>query len=90
MFSVSNALSCPAFGTPTTMPYCCFTLGSETVASNLPNSSGGPSYSSRLGNKLDAAVVLVGKRNGAPARVVPVAAGLDLPSLVTSCVQTPL
>ena len=90
MFSVSNALSWPAFGMPTTMPYCCCTLGSDAVASIRPNSSGGPAYSSRLGIRLEAATVFVGNRSGAPALVVPVVAGIALPSAVTSAAQTPL
>ena len=40
MFSVSSAFTWPAFGMPTRMPDCCRTLGSETVASIRPNSSG--------------------------------------------------
>jgi hypothetical protein len=90
MFSVSNALSCPAFGMPAIMPYCCFTVGSDAVGSIRPYSSGNPAYWSTPGNSVDAATVLVGKRSGAPARVVPVAAGIGLPSAVTSAAQTPL
>ena len=90
MFSVSNALNCPAFGMPATMPYCCCTLGSDAVASILPSSSGGPAYWSRLGIRLEAATVFVGNSSGEPALVVPVAAGIGLPSAVTSAAQTPL
>ena len=36
-----SARSCPAFGTPTIMPYCCCTVGSDAVGSIRPNSIGG-------------------------------------------------
>ena len=44
MLSVSSAFSCPALGMPTRMPVCAMTLGSETVGSIRPKSSGLPRY----------------------------------------------
>ena len=41
-FSVLSAFTCPASGTPATMPYCACTAGSESVGSMRPRSSGGP------------------------------------------------
>ena len=42
IFRVSSAFTWPAFGIPTRMPACCRTVGSDTVDSILPKSSGGP------------------------------------------------
>ena len=69
---VSSAFTWPAFGIPTRMPACCRTVGSDTVDSILPKSSGGPAYLSRSGKSVDAATVCVGNARGAPARTAPV------------------
>ncbi len=60
-FSVSSALSCPAFGTPTRIPYCCCTEGSDRVGSIRPYSIGRPAYCSTSGSTLLAATVSGGK-----------------------------
>ena len=44
MLRVSSALSWPALGMPTRMPYCCCTVGSDIVGSIRPNSIGSPAY----------------------------------------------
>ena len=49
------ALSCPAFGMPTIMPYCCCTSGLDAVGSMRPNSSGGPAYLSKSGTSVEIA-----------------------------------
>src|SRR4051794_2499503 len=43
-FSVLSALTCPALCRPTTIPYCCCTLGSDLVGSIRPYSIGNPAY----------------------------------------------
>ena len=90
IFRVSSEFTWPAFGIPTRMPACCRTVGSETVASILPKSSGGPAYLSSSGKTVDAATVCVGNTSGAPARTAPVVAGIGAPSAVTRLVHTPL
>ena len=90
MLSVSSAFSCPAFGMPTRIPNCCCTVGSEIVGSMRPNSSGGPLYCSKSGRIVEAAMVVVGYRTGAPARTAPSAGGMGAPSFVTSAVHMPL
>src|SRR5262245_54264683 len=64
MLSVASALTWPAFGMPTIIPYCCWTEGSEAVGSMRPYSSGVPLYLSRSGNKVEALTVSVGNRRG--------------------------
>src|SRR3989442_204275 len=36
MLRVARAFTCPAFGLPTIIPYCCITSGSEAVVSMRP------------------------------------------------------
>ncbi len=87
---VPSALIWPEFGVPTVMPYCCCTSGSDEVASMRPNSIDGPAYCSKSGSSVEAATVSVGNLRGAPARTVPVGAGIGAPSRVTSRSLTPL
>jgi hypothetical protein len=89
-FSVPRALMWPEFGVPTVMPYCCWTSGSDAVASMRPNSMGGPAYRSKSGRSAEMATVSVGNFSGDRARTVPVAAGIGAPSLVTRRSLTPL
>ena len=72
------------------MPYCCCTDGSDAVDSMRPYSSGLPWYRSRSGNSVEALIVSVGNRSGAPARTAPVAGFTGAPSSVTSMLATPL
>ena len=51
------------------MPICVTTLGSETVFSMRPYSSGRPLYSSSSGKIVDALTVFVGNASGARAHV---------------------
>ena len=88
--SVLSAFTCPAFGTPATMPYWACTSGSETVASILPRSSGRPAYRSKSGRMLETGTVDVEKATEDPARTGPLAGATGAPSRVTSCVQAPL
>jgi hypothetical protein len=37
-------MSCPAFGLPTSMPYCCCTADRRRCLHTRPNSSGGPCF----------------------------------------------
>jgi len=87
---VPSAFTCPAFGIPTVIPYCCETVGSDAVGSIRPNSIGGPSYLSRSGSSVDAFTVCVGNLIGAPARTQPGAAGIGAPSSVSNAFDTPL
>src|SRR6187397_975185 len=68
IFRVLSAFICPALGMPTMAPYCCWTEGSDAVASMRPYSSGGPWYLSRSGRMVEALTVAVGNLSGAPAR----------------------
>ena len=84
------ALTWPALGMPTVIPYCCCTSGSDAVASIRPNSIGGPAYWSTLGSTDETATVVVGNLSGAPARTCPGGAGMAAPFFVTSWLDTPL
>jgi hypothetical protein len=42
MLIIPRALTWPALGMPTVMPYCCITSGSDAVVSIRPNSIAGP------------------------------------------------
>src|SRR5258708_5095160 len=90
MFRVPSAFTWPALATPTVIPYCCCTDGSEAVGSMRPNSMGGPEYWSNDGSSVAMATVDVGNFSGDPARTVPVAGAICAPSLVTSWLLTPL
>ena len=90
MFSVPSAFTWAPFGTPTIMPNCCRTAGSDAVGSMRPYSSGGPWYASRSGSSAEALTVWVGKRSAAPPRTAPVASATGAPSAVTSRLATPL
>ena len=81
--NVASVFTLPEFGVPTVMPYCCCTSGSEAVGSMRPNSIGGPAYRSKLGRSSEIGTVSVGNSIGLPARTVPRAGGIGLPSRVT-------
>src|SRR5207247_10710392 len=81
--NVASVFTLPEFGVPTVMPYCCCTSGSEAVGSMRPNSIGGPEYRSMLGRSIEIATVSAGNSIGLPARTVPRAGGVGLPSVVT-------
>src|SRR5258708_11102786 len=75
MLNVPIALTCPAFGFPTIMPYCCCTAGSEAVGSMRPNSSGGARFLLGSGEDGQGAAGFLREKKGAAAPPPPASPG---------------